>query len=101
MELLIENENEGVGFWIIFVHASTEPRERQKQLEILKEMRQRLGARWVIRGDFNDIKNNEEKRGGRRRSESSFSDFRDFIAKIEMGDMKFKGETFTWANNRG
>lgn len=38
--------------------------------------------------------------GGRRRHESSFISFRKFIAEMEMGEIKFIGETFTWENNR-
>lgn len=45
-------------------------------------------------GDFNDIKSEDEKRGGRERQESSFQAFRTFLDKLEIGD------TYTWANNR-
>lgn len=51
-------------------------------------------------GDFNEIKNHEEKHGGIRRQESSFHDFRTFIADMGMGEIRFTGHTFTWANNR-
>lgn len=82
------------------MHASTNAKERQKQWEILKSMKQMWGPRWVIEGDFNDIKNNEEKLGGKRRQESSFRDFKNIISAMEMGDIKYKGETYTWAYNR-
>lgn len=51
-------------------------------------------------GDFNKIKNNEEKRGGRTRQESSFLGFKNFISEMGMRDINYKGRTFTWANNR-
>lgn len=53
-----------------------------------------------MRGDFNDIISNEEKKGERRRSESNFTDFRYFIADMDMEDIKYKGEPFTLTNNR-
>lgn len=53
-----------------------------------------------IRGDLNEIKNHDEKNGGNRRSEGSFIDFMSFISKMGMGDIRFQGSTFTWANNR-
>lgn len=59
-----------------------------------------LGKKWVICGDFNDIKAHKNKKGGKKRLESSFADFRNFIAKMEMGDIKFRGESWTWTNNR-
>lgn len=49
-------------------------------------------------GDFNEIKNNEEKKGGRPRQESSFTGFRNFIHEMGMGDIRYRGSTFTWAN---
>lgn len=52
-----------------------------------------------MEGDFNDIRDNNKKQGGRRRAENSFLDFRNFISEMQMGEIKFKGEPFTWANN--
>lgn len=49
-----------------------------------------------MKGDFNDITGHEEKEGGRRRADSSFVDFRRFIADMEMGSIKFRGNNFTW-----
>lgn len=43
------------------------------------------GSMWVMGGDFNDIMNNEEKKKEKRRHGSSFLDFRNFIANMEMG----------------
>lgn len=72
VELQIEVEGEEGVVWIIFVYASTEAKERQQQWEFLKDRKLMWGPNWVIGGDFNDIKNNEEKRGGNKRTESSF-----------------------------
>lgn len=38
--------------------------------------------------------------GGKIRHESSFISFRKFIAEMEMGEIKFRGEIFTQENNR-
>lgn len=51
-------------------------------------------------GDFNDIRNHEENEGGRRRQDSSFVNFRNFISEMGMGEIKFRGHPYTWANNR-
>lgn len=34
------------------------------------------------------------------RQESSLMDFRIFISVMEMGEVKFRGDGYTWANNR-
>ena len=51
-------------------------------------------------GDFNDIRCHDEKVGGRKRKDCSFWNFRSFIVSMEMGELKFRGEPYTWANNR-
>lgn len=58
------------------------------------------GDKWIIRGDFNDIRNNAEKQEGKLRQESSFRDFKNFISTIGMGEVNFIGESYAWANNR-
>lgn len=52
------------------------------------------------RGGFNEIDALEDKQGGNRRGENSFSFFRSFIRDIEMEEIRFKGRRWTWANNR-
>lgn len=95
IELHVEYENSKDNFVAVFVHANTEVKERQLQWEELKNRKHLWGEKWVIGGDFNNIKGYEEKEGGRKRAESSFMDFRRFISEMEMGDFKFQGNTFT------
>lgn len=95
MELEVENEAEWEAFQISFVHASINAGERQGQWEQLQSRRQYCGSDWLVAGDFNEIKNQGEKKGGKARQEGSFSVFRSFISKIEMEDFDFKGDVFT------
>lgn len=67
---------------------------------ISKIQKDNVGSEMSDGGDFNDIKNRKEKQGGNERLESSFLVFKNFIAEMEMGDLKYKGDPFTWANNR-
>lgn len=75
-------------------------RVRQRQWECLRERKLLWGSKWVMGGDFNEIKNNAEKCGGMTRPERSFFEFRNIIAEMGMGDISFRGDAFTWANNR-
>lgn len=50
--------------------------------------------------DFNEIMTHEDKKGGNRRSESSFALFRSFIRDMKMEEILFRGRRWTWANNR-
>lgn len=37
------------------------------------------------RGDLNEIKSNEEKKGGKSKQEGSFSDFKNIISEMGLG----------------
>lgn len=52
------------------------------------------GDKWIIGGNFNDIKDQGEKKGRKRRLESSFADFKNFISDMEISDIKFRGEVY-------
>ncbi|XP_019086259.1 PREDICTED: uncharacterized protein LOC109126843 [Camelina sativa] len=47
-------------------------------------------------GDFNEIKNNSEKRGGPPRPESTFSDFRKMLQVCDFHDLKHTWDPFSW-----
>ncbi|CAH2046568.1 unnamed protein product [Thlaspi arvense] len=54
----------------------------------------------LVFGDFNDITSNDEKAGGRLRSESSFEAFRSMIASNRLHDLQTIGGNFTWVGSR-
>lgn len=56
---------------------------------------------WCVMGDFNEIRNNEEKIGGRTRSEVSFQPFNDMLDIGEMVELSSTGNSFTWRGIRG
>lgn len=64
MEMLVESVEKCTSFWAIFVHANTEAKERSQQWDFLEARRNKWEAKWIIGGDFNDIRNSEEKKGG-------------------------------------
>lgn len=51
-------------------------------------------------GDFNDLREHEEKIGGKKRLDSSFNMFNSFINDMEMAKISSVGNVYTWANNR-
>lgn len=100
VEMRIACEGEKTEVWLIFVYGSTDYKERQEQWNFLNARKQMWGKNWVLGGEFNDIRSKEEKQGGKERHESSFLPFRSFIAEMDMGEIKYTGNTYTWANNR-
>ena len=51
-------------------------------------------------GDFNEITSNLEKKGGRKRSDSSFPPFKNMLANCRMIDFPYKGNPLSWVGNR-
>ncbi|GER55597.1 non-ltr retroelement reverse transcriptase [Striga asiatica] len=79
---------------------STDRREREQQWAFLEDSKEQWGPCWLIAGDWNDIVDNEEKRGGVRRRNSSFVGFQEFIINMQMQEVAQLGSFFTWGNNR-
>ncbi|PPD75268.1 hypothetical protein GOBAR_DD27808 [Gossypium barbadense] len=51
-------------------------------------------------GDFNDILNNVEKEGGRRKPKALMDDFANFLDELNLFDVKTYNGWYTWTNNR-
>lgn len=59
----------------------------------------RSGA-WLMLGDFNEITSNQEKKRGRKRSDSSFLPFKNMLANCGMIDFPYLGNPLSWVGNR-
>lgn len=55
---------------------------------------------WAIVGDFNDVLDDSEKRGGNRVNMTRVSAYRNCMSSCNMIDLGFSGPTFTWTNRR-
>lgn len=55
---------------------------------------------FVCIGDFNSIKNQNEKRGGNTFDANSTKHFQDWITGFNMIDLGYFGPTYTWENRR-
>lgn len=86
--------------WGVLLYLNPNLKERREQWIYLHLNHDKWGKKWFLRGDLNDIRRPEEKRGGRRRTAGSCQQFRDFIATMDMEEINFKGRTWTWVNNR-
>lgn len=53
---------------------------------------------WLVGGDFNSILANDEKVGGRPKSQSDIDNFRRVVDSCGMLDLGFVGDPFTWCN---
>ena len=71
----IETILEGHAIFMTFVYGDPVVRHRDLVWERLSRMSTNRSEAWFMTGDFNEITGNHEKRGGRRRLESSFLPF--------------------------
>ncbi|KAF5447348.1 hypothetical protein F2P56_032905 [Juglans regia] len=55
---------------------------------------------WLCLGDYNEILSNGEKVGGALRPLSQMEEFRIALLDTGLHDLGFKGDQFTWCNNR-
>jgi len=55
---------------------------------------------WLMCGDFNEILNANEKRGGRIRQNWSFVDFQNMVSTFKVSDLPFTGNNMTWVGKR-
>lgn len=59
-----------------------------------------LTTPWLCIGDFNEILNASEKRGGAPPLQWRLNLFRSFLSQTELRDLHFQGPMFTWYNLR-
>lgn len=93
-------ESNGISFYLSFVYGFPEPSNRHYLWERLERISTTRQSPWLIMGDFNEIKSNEEKRGGPRRPESTFTDFRRMLATCDFHDINAIGDRFSWTGKR-
>ncbi|XP_072075672.1 uncharacterized protein [Arachis hypogaea] len=85
---------------LIGVHFSSIEQIRHKQFEQIKPVLQQFQGKTIILGDFNAIKNTQEKEGGCLTSEPSMTAFNSFIDDNSFLDLGMVGRPFTWSNRR-
>ena len=78
----IETRFEGHDIFMTFVYVDPVVRHRDLVWERLSRMSTTRSKAWFMIGDFNEITGNHEKRGGRRRLESSFLPFPNHVRKL-------------------
>lgn len=87
------------GFYT-FVYGAPRRQDRQEVWIKLSNLFHDPNAPWCCIGDFNEIRSNSEKEGGRVRSLRSFDDFENFIDEANLIDLGYKGPKFTWSNRQ-
>ena len=88
---------EGHKVFITFVYGDLVVEYRDNVWEKLTNMSLTRNGAWLMLGDFNAITCNHEKKGGRKRPDTSF---KSMLANCGMIDFPSKGNPFSWVSNR-
>ncbi|KAG7581014.1 Reverse transcriptase zinc-binding domain [Arabidopsis suecica] len=96
----IETIIDGNRVYITFVYGDPVVQYRELVWERLTRIGITRSDPWFMIGDFNEITGNHEKRGGKRRSESSFLPFRCMIENCGMIEVPSLGNLFSWVGRR-
>jgi exonuclease III len=74
--------------------------KRRESWSLLKYLHQLSPSSWLCAGDFNEILEETEKWGGRRKALRQMRDFQEVVDFCHFQDLGFTGPRFTWQNGR-
>ncbi|XP_042944611.1 uncharacterized protein LOC122278495 [Carya illinoinensis] len=92
-------EMNGKCMWITFVYAKCNYGERQKLWDDLCGL-QSSNVPWIVIGDFNIIRSDNERIGGHPRPRIALEEFNSFIDMVGLTDLGFQGNKMTWCNGQ-
>ncbi|XP_059436514.1 uncharacterized protein LOC132169501 [Corylus avellana] len=74
--------------------------KRQESWSLLNYLQSFAPTPWLCAGDFNEILEDSEKWGGRRKALRQMQDFQQVVEQCNLQDLGFSGPKFTWHNGR-
>ncbi|KAL2931584.1 hypothetical protein RDABS01_036994 [Bienertia sinuspersici] len=87
-------------FLFTAVYAPTKHSQRIAIWKKIENIATSIALPWLCIGDFNQIANSSEKRGGRIPKENRMRMFNDFMQNCAFIDLGASGNKFTWFNKR-
>ena len=90
----------GINVNATFVYGEPDISKRATVWNNISDMASERNGPWILTGDFNDILENSEKSGGPLRAESSFFNFRNFLARNDLFDLRHTGNCLSWRGQR-
>lgn len=91
----------GKSFLATFTYGEPDHSKRNAFWETLSTLHSNPKGPWFLTGDFNELIDNSEKRGGPARAEGTFTAFRTFLSENDLFDLKHSGNALSWRGKRG
>ncbi|XP_059629711.1 uncharacterized protein LOC132272614 [Cornus florida] len=98
--LKVKVRNSDVSFWVSCVYGKNTAVERKELWRCLLDMASRITGAWLLVGDWNIVRYNHEKIGGKTLSIRVLKEFNDVIDLLTLVDIPVLNGTYTWCNNR-
>jgi hypothetical protein len=95
-----DDEETGESWGLTGIYGYPEEQNKRKTWQLVASLARQNQGRWLCCGDFNDILDAQEKKGGNDRSQSQLSIGRHVVAESSLIDLGFEGYPFTWSNGR-
>ncbi|KAF7113154.1 hypothetical protein RHSIM_RhsimUnG0155100 [Rhododendron simsii] len=83
-----------------FVYGSPSYQDKEVVWDFIRIIVDGVRGPWVCLGDFNEVAMASDKSGGNLPSSTRISSFNNFLNDCGLLDLGFKGQRFTWRNNR-
>lgn len=87
-------------FCATFIYGEPDQSKRKDIWDKLADISKDREAPWFLTGDFNEILDSSEKRGGPQRAEGSFSAFHSFLSGSDLFDLRHSGNPLSWRGKR-
>lgn len=92
--------SKGTSFLATFVYGEPDHTKRNAFWSTLSALHPEPKGPWFLTGDFNELIDNSEKKGGPVRSEGIFGAFRSFLSESDLFDLKHSGNYFSCRDKR-
>ncbi|XP_015162379.1 uncharacterized protein [Solanum tuberosum] len=100
LTIKVQNQGLDIEVSISLVYAKCTQSERLQLWDSLEDLSNNIRIPWLVGGDFNVIRNEEVKLGGRPVTNGEVVDFNHCINVCNLEDQGFKGIKYTWWNRR-
>jgi endonuclease/exonuclease/phosphatase family metal-dependent hydrolase len=82
------------------IYGHPEENNKWKTWDLIKQIHNQVGHKWLCMGDLNDMLQADDKKGGLSRSQSQLGVGRQTVEACGLNDMGIEGYPFTWTNGR-